>query len=289
MIRFLLFFFIPVSLFARLVLNEVYCNVAGSDRTYSYLEFIEFFNNGNDTIDILNYRVTDLADTNDIIKLFPGRTNSMVLPGHYALLLDPDYPMEENPLSIPDSVVIITIANDKTIGNTLKSENDCVFLYLRNELIEQFCWDFDPGDGLSWEKINPYNNNFVNDNWGICKDINGCTPGRVNSIYSISRESSSIFNVENDIIVYKENKNLDIEVSSIDDKGIIRYAVFDIQGNLKGWINSGADVYNYYHIIWDGKINNKKLDNGLYLFHIEIMFLNKKYLIKKDICVTIIN
>ena len=56
-------------------------------------EFIEIFNKGQDTVDIYNWIITDF-DSEDYIfpfSILSGDSNTVILPGEFALILDPEY------------------------------------------------------------------------------------------------------------------------------------------------------------------------------------------------------
>jgi gliding motility-associated-like protein len=189
------------------IITEVMSNVRGSetgagspgDRN----EYVEIYNISSDTVDLAEYWITDF-DANDALCCWsdsslliknPGITiNSTYLyPGHYGVILDSEYTdLDTNggyvqPYTFPESTLILTTQNT-TIGNGLTG-NDPIMLYSQTapcsttfgtpfDSFDYF--PYDPGDGISWERIDLDLPDTVS-NWHTCMDSSGGTPGRANS------------------------------------------------------------------------------------------------------------
>lgn len=257
-------------------INEVMCNPTGSDTKYSYMEFVELYNQGPDTVRLLDYTLYDLSDTNDILCVLYSPASpvgpDVFLPGHYALIVDPDYPMSENPYHIPSQVVVMTISNDKTLGNTLKNDQDCVFLCSLVSGIRQdsFCWNTDPGDGISWERVMP-SDWVAPARWSYCIDPGGSTPGQANSLKDTQPETGRDIRLESEVLSYSREIPLKLVWRNSGPSGIIRIGVFDIQGFFFGWIEEGLRVSDLYQLEWFGHLPNRNtLKPGTYLLHLEL-------------------
>lgn len=190
---------------SRVVITEVMSNPAGANGAQypeDRNEFVEVYNAGNRAVDLFNYRISD-GDAEDVIRAW---TDSLILirypnvligstwlkPGGYAVILDPEYTDQEGqggfiqPYQFADSTLILTVGNT-TIGNGL-AVNDPVSIYgyedtttfgTPHNLSDGF--PFNPGDGCSWERIDITGPDEP-DNWGICPDSAGCSPGRQNAV-----------------------------------------------------------------------------------------------------------
>jgi len=273
--------------FSQVVINEVLANVPGSDRDYGYLEFVEIMNIGVQAVNLQTLTIYDLSDSNDVLKVVfpPGQTE--LLPNQLAVVIDPDYPFDVDPYEIVGLTTILTVESDKTIGNSLKGGNDCVFLMIEHDTVDQFCWNSDSGDGISWECINPYVDN-ADDNWGFCLNEFGSTPGRMNSIYSQDYSDAKHFEVIEDEISFNLNKTLKFKISQITSKSILRYACFDLKGFLKGWVCQGKSVFSETLIEWDGAFKgNKKLTPGVYIMYVELKGEENKKLIQHEFVFTV--
>ncbi len=201
---------ISITLLAALILNrvvvtEVMSNPAGADGAQypeDRNEFVEIYNAGNRAVDLFNYQISD-GDAEDVIRAW---TDSSILirhpnvligttwlkPGGYAVILEPEYTDPEGqggfiqPYHFADSALILTVGNT-TIGNGL-AVNDPVAIYGYDDTSSFGTPDnlndgfpYNPGDGYSWERID-INGPDEPDNWAICPDSAGCTPGGQNAV-----------------------------------------------------------------------------------------------------------
>ncbi len=187
-------------------ISEVMANVKGSDSGLpgQRNEFVEIYNLSGDTVDLDGWSVYDF-DPAHPDPLFPWHDSTILVkypnlrisstrlyPYAYALILDRDYTRADTglylqPYLIPDQTLVVT-TDDRTIGDGL-STKDPLILY-SSELActtsygtpfnEQDTIPFDPGDGISAERIELALRDSI-DNWWPCFDASGSTPGRDNS------------------------------------------------------------------------------------------------------------
>jgi hypothetical protein len=117
--------------------------------------------------------------------------STLLSPQGFALILDPEYTDTADeyymPYEIPDSTLILTVGNT-TLGNGLQN-NDPLLLYDPDSgYTSSFGTPDNPGDefpykaddGKSWERLAP-DLPDMEENWQICLDPAGCTPGRETS------------------------------------------------------------------------------------------------------------
>jgi hypothetical protein len=195
---------LALMLSMRVVITEVMANPGGGDGAHypeDRNEFVEVFNAGNQAVDLYNYKISD-GDAVDDIRAWTDTTilinhpnviigTTWLKPGGYAVILDPEYtdPAPEGgfiqPYRFGDSALILTVGNT-TIGNGL-ANNDPVIIR-GYEDSSSFGTPFNsgdgfpsnPGDGYSWERIDIYGPDSVN-NWAVCPETSGCTPGSANA------------------------------------------------------------------------------------------------------------
>ena len=176
-------------LFSDVCINEVMSNPLGSGGVGSSEdrnEFIEIFNVGSDAVDMGGWLITDFDAVDELVSFsaLSGNFNTLLLPGEYALIMDPDYvDSGENymPYGVP-SCLLLTVGNT-TIGDELSTNDPIALISPGGDTISTYYHPFDPGDGISAERIYPESYDFSG-NWESCKDISGSTPGRRNSVYS---------------------------------------------------------------------------------------------------------
>jgi hypothetical protein len=191
------------------VVNEVMSNVRGTDSGVGSPgdrnEFVELFNSTDNAVDLSSYRISDL-DASDDIEAWADSLildqdvlfgTTMLAPGSYAVILDPEYTDTGDgsycqPYDFPEQTLVVTVGNT-TIGNGLSSTDPIVLIDASDDTVSSYGtpndpYDgipFDPGDGVSAERVSPY----VVDhelNWVACSDSIGCTPGGPNSTYGSS-------------------------------------------------------------------------------------------------------
>ncbi len=215
----ILIIFINVS--GNIVFNEVMSNVKGNesgtgapgDRN----EFVELYNLSDTTVNILKYHLSDgeASDYFDMYAdslIYPGGiiNDSMVPPHKYIVILDKEYSYVGDsvyfmPYDIPSDAYVFTIENT-TFGSSGLSSNDFLFFYDENDsIVDVFGtpdiedgFPYDPGDGVSIEKINYYYPDSPS-SYSSCIDAAGNSTGKVNSVFiegavidSISAKRSSV-------------------------------------------------------------------------------------------------
>ncbi|MBN1150941.1 lamin tail domain-containing protein [candidate division WOR-3 bacterium] len=184
-----------------IVINEVGANPKGSesgagspgDRN----EFFELLNLSRFPVDLSGLFVTDGDQTDVIIAWTDDRLlaqnvlwrTTVLLPGQYAVVLDPEYVDSGDfyqPYTFGDSSLIVTVGNT-TLGNGLSTTDPLILLDSFQNTISSYgtpmdsmdSIPFDPGDGISVERLNPYLEDLEK-NWFPSKD--SCTPGMDNSV-----------------------------------------------------------------------------------------------------------
>ena len=161
--------FIPLS--AQVLLNEFMID-PDNDNTG---EFIEIYNAGDSLVDMSTFLLCDAQDT-DIVIPFP---DSLLLPGHYGLILDPDYSHDYDHI-IPDSIPRFTIGDSRfgMYGISNSTQKPFSLLYPDHQVADTYLtgshgW---PDAGYSIERIRTRDSL-----WLSSLDIPG-TPGFRNSV-----------------------------------------------------------------------------------------------------------
>ncbi len=176
-------------LYSAICINEIMSNPMGSSGVGSpedRNEFIEIFNTGPDAVDLSGWTITDFDAIDEVVpfEALSGDFNSLLLPGGYALIMDPEYvDSGENymPYGIP-ACLVLTVGNT-TIGNGISTTDNIALISPDEDTVSTYYNPFDPGDGISVERVYP-NTGDVSENWKACEDVSGSTPGRQNSVYS---------------------------------------------------------------------------------------------------------
>jgi hypothetical protein len=202
--------------FGHIIITEVMSNVRGSESTCGTRnEYVEIYNAGWDTVDLADHRISDLDGNPD--EIFPWENDTLLVrypkvrthstriyPFNYALVLDRDYVKWDSvnwqPYDLPDSVLVLT-TDDHTIGDGLSTNDPLILFSTAQPCTTSFGtpllddgFPFDPGDGISWERID-LDRPDTADNWYPSLDTSGGTPGRQNramTAYDLGLDSASI-------------------------------------------------------------------------------------------------
>ncbi|MFQ6042009.1 MAG: lamin tail domain-containing protein [Candidatus Poribacteria bacterium] len=163
---------IPQQASAAIIINEVMANALDEDTG----EFIELYNTGDEPVDVIGLKFTD-GDATDVIQPFQKDGKGIIPPKGYGVILDSEYAGE---YQIPDTAILLTTKNT-TLGNGLTT-NDPIILFEEEpeKPIDTYLHPFNPGNGISVEKIDPFKGDEP-DNWKASRDASGSTPGRENS------------------------------------------------------------------------------------------------------------
>ncbi len=152
----------------ELVLSEVMSNPVDE----STGEFLEIYNAGGDTVDLL-YMVVYDGDAADTIFGWSDPYDTLLAPGQYAVILDADYAGE---YSIPkDALVLVT--DDATVGSGLSTSDEVYLLEAdASTLIDSYTFPFNAGNGYSVEKVDLAAGDS-GDNWAASECPSGSSPG----------------------------------------------------------------------------------------------------------------
>ncbi|MBM4396647.1 MAG: lamin tail domain-containing protein, partial [Deltaproteobacteria bacterium] len=128
----------------RVVISEVMANPVDEKRG----EFVEVFNAGDAPVDLAGAVISD-GDALDVLVAFGGGT-TVVAPGAYAVIADPDY---LGGYGVPEGVTVVATVNSM-IGNGLAT-TDALTLYASGGVtpLATYLHPFDPGNGVSAERV----------------------------------------------------------------------------------------------------------------------------------------
>ncbi len=234
-----------------IIITEVMPNPTGSSGAHQpedRNEFVELHNPGNEAIDLHDWTIDD-GDAVDwlvawqdssVLTRSPGVliNSTWLLPGGYAVVLDSEYTDPnpkggfEQPYRFGDSTLLLTTRNT-TIGNGLAINDPLVLASPYGDTSTFGTPDNtddsipgNPGDGFSWERIDPARPDTI-DNWTVCLDSAGSTPGSPNSI--TTRPNLAI-----NLVACEDPENLEPGVSftalaGLTNAGFLATADWDIE------------------------------------------------------------
>ena len=231
----------------------------------SQCEFIEVVNISNDTLNLVDFFITD--SNKDVLIPFPN------------ILLPPDdlFVIAEN-----DLIYDFTNVNSENVhinGSLpgLNNDTDCIYILDKlNSTVDSILYtDFDDDNGISIEKINPKFNSSMLSNWVL--SVNTATPTKENSVFQDPAENSN----ENDFSLYpktvtpNDDGNNDNLIISYDFDSAYIYLtvkIYNIKGQQVAIPANSLYTSSKNDFVWDCKDNNgMTMNTGAY-----ICFLNVK-------------
>ncbi len=228
---------------SQLIINEVmnYPNdeVCG--------EFVEIYNNSNDTIYLNGFKITDKGDVDNIVQVQdspPYITSRLfILPNEYTLIIDMDY-FSSCTINYNLFGNVLT-TNDASIGNGLARNDSIYIINANNDTISSFEKPIlNVPKGYSVERIN-----FNIDEWGISLILNG-TPNAQNSIFS-----NSLIKVDS---IYIISGNLKINIKNLsntnynDSVKVVSGDTFNFQVSIPA--NSSYEIQISMNLLKSSKI-----------------------------------
>ena len=138
-------------------------------------EFVEVYNSGTSTIDLLYWVLYD-GDAADTVFGYSDVYDTLLDPGDYALIIDQDY--DGDYAKIIDTSALLLTTDDSTLGSGL-STSDEVYLYESDAstFVDSFTYPWDPGNGVSIEKVT-IGSGDVESNWQESPCTAGASPGQ---------------------------------------------------------------------------------------------------------------
>ena len=178
-------------------------------------EFVELFNATSGALDASGLVIDDGDSTDNVVGWDGGSTE--VPAGGYAVILDQDYDLAAGPYAIPAEAVLLTVPN-KTIGSGL-SINDAVTLWRNGAQVSTYSYPFNPGNGLSAEKV-VADGEDTPDNWvpSACD----ASPGKANCISSGEGPSGEATIIITEVMAYplKQTSEEFVEVYNYGDEPV---------------------------------------------------------------------
>lgn len=240
-----------------IVINEVLYQPANGNP-----EFIELFNNGNESINLNCFSL--IPGNNDFT--FTGGNYSIEPSGYFVIYSDSVAPQGENNISLKgltlsDNGNLISVKS--LTGNTIDT-----LLYtptLHNRFIHNT-------RGISLERISPVNP-ATEGNWSSCADISGSTPGKANSLFTVTTDIAHGVQLDPnpfspDADGFEDFTRINYSLNS--DASVIRIKIFDDKGRLIRTLAEHHPAGKTGTILFDGKDDaGTSLRIGIYIVYFE--------------------
>ena len=138
-------------------------------------EFVEIYNNGSATVDLLYWVFYD-GDSADTIFGYSDLYDTELGAGDYAIIIDQDYDGDYSKFINGHALVLTT--DDSTLGSGLSTSDEIyIFESDSSTFVDSFTYPWDPGNGISVEKIT-IGSGDVETNWQESPCDDGSSPGQ---------------------------------------------------------------------------------------------------------------
>lgn len=268
--------FRPIDDHPSIIINEINYN---SNSSLDTEDWIELYNNSDNTIDLSNWLLKDEVDTN--LFVFPNSVN--IMPKDYLVICR-------------DSISFKNYLGDgiRIIGNFsfgLNNSGDLIRLYKDNGVLvdtvrydDSAPWPVKPdGLGNTLELINPdlENSSFVN--WKSSFDFG--SPGRINSIFSTNVEKAEA--EKYDEFTLSQNypnpfnpiTTIKYSVPIVASSSNIQLSIYDVLGRKVKTLVNEVKSYGNYELIFDAT----EMTSGIYFYQLQVgdYFITKKMVLLK--------
>lgn len=241
------------------VINEIYY----APRT-GEVEWVEFYNRSQQTIDLSSWRWWD-ADA-DLPIILPDSL-ALLAPGTFALLA-----ASGNLPHVEPSAPIMTLKNWLTLNN----DHETLVLadfhgHVQDSLSFSQSWGGDTGVAL--ERINPNLASTDSSNWSGCVDALGSTPGKRNSIFTESVPPQATITVAPQPFSPDGDGHDDFAIIHLQVPAATATAhvkIYDMRGRLVHQLLNNAPIAANHEVIWNGCDEaNQPLPIGIYIVYLQ--------------------
>jgi Lamin Tail Domain len=260
-----------------IVINEIMY-----DPLPNYSEFVELFNRSVDTVDLQRWTIMTGASSSDKREAIRISSSSLLLaPNEYAVISADSSLITQFPALLSLTLEKLVVVNKALSLNN--SGGDVVLLDVTNTQIDSV--RYSPSwhnpllntstTGKSLERINPALASNDRRNWSSSIAPGGATPGKRNSIFTLSLPSAAHltlspnpFSPDNDGF----EDFLAIEYSLPSTTSMIRVRCFDVQGRLVRTLANNEPAASSGTILWNGlDDNNRRVRIGMYIILFEAL------------------
>ncbi len=255
-----------------LVINEIMYEPSPDNS-----EFIEFYNQGTDSINIGGWKIID--ENANSIKLIEH--SFVIAPGDYFILAADSQLIKNYNI---DNAGNINIINSSGLG--LSNSGELIILKdAKNNVIDSVyylpAWhnkNFISTNNISLEKINPVLDSNDKTNWSSSTSSEGATPLKQNSIFTLNTERKAGINVfpnpfspDND--GFEDFTQINFSLSNSTSE--ISIKIFDSKGRLVRHLASNKPAGSEGSIIFDGLDDTgNPLKIGIYIIYLEAINTN---------------
>tara|TARA_R110000868_G_scaffold383578_12_gene650784 strand:- start:35221 stop:37830 length:2610 start_codon:yes stop_codon:yes gene_type:complete len=243
------------------VINEI--NYRSEDN-FNPEDWIEFYNNSDQTVDMSGWLFSDSGDGNEFIF----KDNTQLFSGDYLVLARDSIKFEQ---SFPE-------VNNKTGYMNFGFSGDGESLQLSDNLgnivdeltyNDKYPWPTEAdGLGATLSLTNPGFDNSKGENWAASSGHG--TPGKINESVFVNNEEDKDSELPSETRLDQNYPNpfnpVTVIKYSLKQSGLVKLKVFDLQGRLISEIENGMKSPGIYEVRW----NASGYASGVYFYRLEV-------------------
>ncbi len=273
---FIIFYIITGYLFTMTVLSQVVLNEIMFDPLFSEQtdEFIEIINlSPTDSCHLAGWILQDSNGASAIVSI---GESTVLGPGQYGVILDPDYFDQSHTYDslIPFSALILTVSGTTLGSRGLSNSQDETITLINNKgnPISSHTYNSQENkSGFSEERINPEKPDIPS-NWNRSCTVHG-TPGYENSVFSSSIPEKVKLSIDPNPFSPDQDGVNDIARITYSlpwNRATVSVRIFDTLGRMVKTLLSASPSGAHHIIYWDGTTtNNTYAPVGMYIIFLE--------------------
>ena len=257
-----------------LVINEIMYEPKTGDA-----EYVELFNPGGESIDISEWRMTDFSDTTMSKKHIISQPSLIIRSKEYFVVAF------DSSIFTRFSYLLGSIHNVMVKNGfiSLNNEGDRIILTdLTGETMDSVhylpSWhnpDVEDATGRALERINPYLPGNDKRNWSTSANPFGGSPGRQNSLYTISAPGSAAVSFTPNPFSPGADGFEDVTIIKYElpaTTALIKIRIYDSNGRLVRTLAENEPAGSHGETIWDGYNNDRqRVRMGIYVVLLEAL------------------
>lgn len=245
-----------------IILNEIMPTPFPGDE-----EWVEIHNRSDRIIDLLGWQFSDANPTRHLL----ADSSYYLIPGDYLLLAG-----SSQVNGMDWSAEILEIASFPTLNN---DADECTLFQPDGSKADQVSYAGTTGlvEGRSLERVRVNNNGLATENWRICVDESGSTPGSRNSLYLENLNDRYLIELDPNPFLPsdKEKGILNMYLELPVEQAIVSVSIYDLAGREIAVPIPMQVVAHRSHLSWDGTASYGGIaDTGLYICRLIIDDMN---------------
>ncbi|MBI4548620.1 MAG: lamin tail domain-containing protein [Ignavibacteriae bacterium] len=247
-------------------------------------EYVELLNRSSETIDLREWKLFDIRDTTTISTRDVISQLSLVIGPEEFVVIATDSSLYQSFPTLHDSSFHVAIMSRSNLSLN-NNGDDIVLTDLTGKTIDSVHYfpnwhnaEVEDVRGRALERINPNLSSNDRRNWSTCADPLGGTPGKQNSLYTVTVPSEATISFSPNPFSPDGDGFEDVTILSYSlptTTALIRVRIYDAKGRLIRTLADGEPAGSRGELIWDGFTDKREISSmGIYVVLLEALDAN---------------